>query len=38
VKQQTGKVDVPHYSADISSSFAHYRINVPIDDKVFEDN
>ena len=38
VKQQTGKVDVPHYSADISSSFAHYRINVPIDDKVFIDN
>ena len=38
VKQQTGKVDVPHYNADISSSFANYRINVPIDDKVFDEN
>jgi hypothetical protein len=38
VKQQTGKVDVPHYNADINSSFAHYRINVPIDDKVFAEN
>lgn len=38
VKQQTGKVDVPHYNADISSSFANYRINVPIDDKVFSEN
>jgi hypothetical protein len=35
VKQQTGKVDVPHYNADISSSFANYKINVPVDDKVF---
>lgn len=38
VKQQIGKVDVPHYNADINSSFANYRINVPIDDKVFSDN
>jgi len=37
VKQQTGKVDVPHYNADISSSFANYKINVPVDDKVFTD-
>jgi len=35
VKHQTGKVDVPHYNADISSSFANYKINVPVDDKVF---
>jgi hypothetical protein len=35
VKQQTGKVDVPHYNADINSSFANYKINVPVDDKVF---
>jgi hypothetical protein len=37
VKAQTGKVDIPHYSADISSSFANYKINVPVDDKVFTD-
>jgi hypothetical protein len=38
VKQQTGKVDIPHYNADISSSFANYKINVPVDDKVFQDS
>jgi hypothetical protein len=38
VKQQTGKVDVPHYNADISSSFANYKINVPVDDKVFTES
>lgn len=34
-KAQTGKVDIPHYSADVSSSFSNYKINVKIDDKVF---
>jgi hypothetical protein len=38
VKQQTGKVDVPHYNADINSSFANYKINVPVDDKVFTES
>jgi len=38
VKQQTGKVDVPHYNADISSSFANYKINVPVDDKIFTES
>jgi hypothetical protein len=38
VKQQTGKVDVPHYNADINSSFANYKINVPVDDKVFAES
>jgi hypothetical protein len=38
VKLQTGKVDVPHYNADISSSFANYKINVPVDDKVFAES
>jgi hypothetical protein len=38
VKQQTGKVDIPHYNADISSSFANYKLNVPIDDKVFTES
>jgi hypothetical protein len=38
VKQQTGKVDVPHYNADISSSFANYKLNIPVDDKVFTES
>ena len=38
VKAQTGKVDIPHYNADISSTFANYKINVPVDDKVFQDS
>jgi hypothetical protein len=36
IRQQTGKVDVPHYNADISSSFEHYKLNVPLDDKLFD--
>ncbi len=36
VKTQTGKVDVPHYNADISSTFSNYKINVPINDQVFQ--
>jgi len=35
LKAQTGKVDIPHYNADISSTFANYKINVPINDEVF---
>jgi hypothetical protein len=38
VKQQTGKVDIPHYNADISSKFANYKLNVPIDEKVFTES
>ncbi|HEX3468823.1 MAG TPA: hypothetical protein VHT05_12165 [Candidatus Elarobacter sp.] len=38
IKQQTGKVDIPHYNADVSSTFANYKINVPVDDKVFQDS
>ncbi len=38
IKQQTGKVDIPHYNADVSSTFANYKINVPLDDKVFQDS
>ena len=37
VKQQTGKVDIPHYNADISSTFANYKINIPVSDKVFQE-
>ncbi|HEX3550866.1 MAG TPA: hypothetical protein VHT53_10845 [Candidatus Elarobacter sp.] len=36
VKTQTGKVDLPRYNADISSTFANYKINVPISDQVFQ--
>jgi len=36
LKAQTGKVDLPHYNADISSTFANYKLNVPINDSVFE--
>ena len=36
IKAQTGKVDIPHYNADISSTFANYRVNVPINDQVFQ--
>ena len=35
IKTQTGKVDIPHYSADVASSFTNYRLNVKIDDRVF---
>jgi len=37
VKAQTGKVDIPHYNADVSSTFANYKINVPVNDSVFKD-
>jgi hypothetical protein len=37
VKAQTGKVDIPHYNADVSSTFATYKINVPVNDAVFKD-
>jgi hypothetical protein len=36
VKQQNGKVNVPNYSADVNSTFSNYKINVPVDDKVFQ--
>jgi len=35
IKTQTGKVDIPHYSADVASSFSNYRLNCKIDHKVF---
>jgi hypothetical protein len=38
LKLQTGKVDIPHYNADVSSTFANYKINIPVDDKVFQDS
>jgi hypothetical protein len=35
IKSQTGKVDIPHYSADVDSSFSNYKLNVSIDQQVF---
>ncbi len=35
IKSQTGKVDIPHYSADVASSFSNYKLNVRIDQQVF---
>jgi hypothetical protein len=37
IKQQTGKVDIPHYNADVSSTFANYQLNVDVPDSVFTD-
>jgi hypothetical protein len=36
VKSQTGKIDIPHYNADFSTSFHNYKLNVDVSDKVFE--
>jgi len=36
IKAQTGKIDIPHYNADISSTFHNYKLNVNVPDKVFE--
>ena len=36
VKQQNGKVDIPHYNADVTSTFSHYALNVDVPDSVFD--
>lgn len=36
IKQQTGKVDIPHYNADVTSTFSNYRVNVSVPDTVFD--
>jgi hypothetical protein len=36
IKQQNGKVTTPNYNADVSSTFSNYKVNVPVDDKVFQ--
>jgi len=35
VKDQVGKVDIPHVSADVHTTFSNYKINVPVPDSVF---
>jgi hypothetical protein len=36
LKQQNGKVDIPHYNADVTSTFSNYQINVEVPDAVFD--
>jgi outer membrane lipoprotein-sorting protein len=35
IASQTGRVDIPHYSADVASTFSNYQLNVKIDPGVF---
>jgi hypothetical protein len=35
LKQQNGKVDIPHYNADVTSTFSNYQLNVSVPDSVF---
>jgi hypothetical protein len=35
VTQQTGHFEVPHYDADLKSTFSNFKINTPIPDSVF---
>jgi outer membrane lipoprotein-sorting protein len=36
LKQQNGKVDIPHYNADVISTFSNYQLNVSVPDTVFD--
>ena len=36
VVAQSGHFEVPHYDADLTSTFSDFRLNVPIPDSVFE--
>lgn len=38
VTAQSGKVEVPHYSAEFSSKFSGFKLNVDIPDSVFAEN
>lgn len=38
VTQQTGHFEVPHYDADLKSTFTAFKINANIPDSVFADN
>jgi len=35
VKSQNGRVDLPSYNADVTSTFSDFKLNVPIPDSVF---
>lgn len=36
VNRQTGHVELPSYQADVTAAFSGYKLNVPIDERVFE--
>ena len=36
--EQHGKVDIPHYNADVTSTFTNYKTNVAVPDSVFTEN
>ncbi len=36
LKVQNGKVDIPHYNADVTSTFSNYQLNVNVPDAVFD--
>ena len=36
VNKQSGHVELPSYKADVSAAFSGYKLNVPIDGKVFQ--
>jgi outer membrane lipoprotein-sorting protein len=38
VQRQTGHVDLPAYKADVTSAFSDYKLNVAIQDSVFQEN
>ena len=38
VQKQSGHVDLPNYKADIESTFSDYKLNVAIQDSVFQGN
>jgi hypothetical protein len=35
--KQTGHVDLPSYKADVTSAFTNYKLNVAVEDSVFEE-
>lgn len=38
VSKQTGHVEVPHYTADVTSTFSNFKINANIPDSVFTED
>jgi outer membrane lipoprotein-sorting protein len=35
IVSQRGKVDIPHYNADVASTYTNYKLNVAVPDSVF---
>ncbi|MBV8150168.1 MAG: hypothetical protein JO101_07865 [Candidatus Eremiobacteraeota bacterium] len=35
VKSESGRIDLPQYKADVTSTFSNFKLNVPISDSVF---